>query len=103
MELPGVALLAVGSDVAEGDLLRRSLLGVPEDGVEALEPPVQCVGTVIDRELIALPVEAEAALGYAVGIAATDGTEVGFFAIEILLEAVVPDDDIRPTRAARDD
>ena len=103
VELTGVALLTVGSDVAESDPIRRSLLGVPDDGVEALEAAVQCVRAVIDRELIALPVEAEAALGYAIGIAATDGTEVGFFAIEILLEAVVSDDDIRPARAARND
>ena len=46
VELPGVALLAVGSDVAEGDLIRRSLLGVP-DALKPLSPPCSALGPLL--------------------------------------------------------
>src|SRR5207249_7896722 len=63
-------------DVGEADAPIVDLLGVPDAEVAA-PAAVQVIGAVVHGQLVFLPVQREAALRDAVGVAADDGTVRG--------------------------
>src|SRR5207245_1370010 len=71
-----VALFTVLEDVGEADAPIVDLLRVPDAEVAA-PAAVQVIRAVVDGELVFLPVQREAALGDAVGVAADDGAVRG--------------------------
>ena len=71
-----VALFTVLEDVGEADAPIVDLLGVPDAEVAA-PAAVQVIGAVVHGQLVFLPVQREAALRDAVGVAADDGTVRG--------------------------
>src|SRR5215211_4066779 len=98
-----VVLLAVGADPVEPDPHEPAALdhaGLPDPLVEADVAAVQMVGRVVDGQLVVDPVEGEAALVDAVGVAAGDAAEVGVARAEVALQGREPEGDVGPPALA---
>ena len=75
---------------------------IPHLGVKAFLSSVQRVGAVVDGKLIADTIDGEVTTSDAVSIATANCAEVSFFAVDIFVEAVVSEDDIRIATTAGD-
>ena len=63
---------------------------------------MEAVGAVVDGKLIADTIDGEVTTSDAVSIATTNRAEVGFFAVDIFVEAIVSEDNIRIATTAGD-
>src|ERR1700683_5602702 len=78
-KLPGVALFAGGAQIGQpqrGSRGRLERLSLPYSLVETSAAAMQTVGTIVLRQLVALAVHAETAIGDAVGIASDRRAEI---------------------------
>ena len=94
LQLAGEALLTICRGVAEYERGGVPLLGVPDPEVEARGSAVETIGTVIDPQAIGLVIKRKLPLRDPIAVATDDGAEVLLLRPEIVVEAVVPEDDI---------
>ena len=102
LQRAGVAFLAVGAAVGEGDAGKsRPLdrLGPPHDLVESADAAVQVIGAVVRGQPVLDAVQAEPALGDAVGVAADGRAEAGM-APEVVRERLQREGDVGHPAAA---
>ncbi len=72
----GIALVAVGADVAQGGAIRLGLDHVPDHLVEATGAAVQAVGAIVGGHAVFASIQREPAAGDAIGEAPDDGAEI---------------------------
>ena len=94
LQLAGEALLTIEGDVAEYERGIVHLLGIPDTEVEARGPAVETIGTVIDPEAVGLVIKRKLPLRDPIAVATDDGAEVLLLRPEIVVEAVVSEDDV---------
>src|SRR5215213_172322 len=75
-QVPRIVLLAILAEVRQLQSLSRSLLGFPDHLVKAAGTAMKMIFTVVDRQLIRLPVQREFSLPDAIPIAADQSAEI---------------------------
>ena len=94
LQLAGEALLAICRGVPQHERGVIPLLGLPDPEVEARGSAVETIGTVIDPQAIGLVIKRKLPLRDPIAVTTDDGAEVLLLRPEVVVEAVVSEDDI---------